>query len=135
MADSNGTIITVTLAFAGVGWLVLLSGVGASQSHCVAGGYDVASSAGYFIPGSCSQLFGYAWWIVFLQAGVLILCTVGFTRDLMMWRSMLIGLLAIATVLMQDTANSFLTFEHAAVSGRSQAQAALAGAIMSAMAK
>lgn len=63
------------------------------------------------------------------------MCFYAFMKDLSPWKLSLVGLLAVAAVLVMDTANSFLGFNRATVDGKSQAEATLAGAIMCSMAK
>jgi hypothetical protein len=107
------------------------------QRACGSAGYTNAGDAGYLGRVPCDVLFGYSWWVVFLQLISLSFCAAAVAgEDLANWKASAAGLLGVAAVLCMDTANTFMQFNHYAdVAHKSAPRAAVAGAIMSSMAK
>lgn len=101
--------------------------------------YLPLARAGYLGRVGCDVLFGYAWWVVFFEAAVLAFCCVahaGQDEVAPAWKMSLVGLLAVTTVLLMDTANTFSLFRYYdSVLHTSQPRAVMAGAIMASMAK
>ncbi|KAL4441894.1 hypothetical protein ABPG77_003810 [Micractinium sp. CCAP 211/92] len=134
-----------------LGWLlstcgfgILLGGVAAMQQAC--GGTPLGStienfgggSTGYLGPVGCSHLFQYTWWIVFLHFFVWFLILMYLLMGVMhKTRGALIGILAVASVLLMDTANTYLMFNYIqGFSGTmaSRIRTTVAGAIVAAVA-
>ena len=67
MAD-HPTGTGLLAALGALGWLVFLSGVGATQAACGAANYESGGAAGFLGPVSCGELFSFAWWIVIYEA-------------------------------------------------------------------
>ena len=61
---------------------------------------------------SCDKFFRYTWWITFFHFFVwLLVLAFLFTRTIHKFRAGLVGLLATVTVLLMDTANTYLYFK------------------------
>lgn len=134
-----------------LGWLlatcgfgILLGGVAAMQQACgstplgsTITGYG-GGSTGYLGPVDCDHLFQYTWWILFLHFFVWFLVLVYLIMNVVhKTRGALIGMLAVAAVLLMDTANTYLMFNYIpGFTGKmaSRTRATVAGAIVSAVA-
>ncbi|KAL4433903.1 hypothetical protein ABPG75_000344 [Micractinium tetrahymenae] len=145
--DRSGTskpMIWLGWLLATCGFGILLGGVASMQQAC--GGTPLGStitgygggSTGYLAPVDCAHLFQYTWWIVFLHFFVWFLVLVYLIMNVIhKTRGALIGMLAVASVLLMDTANTFLMFNYIpGFTGKmaSRTRATVAGAIVAAVA-
>ncbi|GAB4814471.1 hypothetical protein N2152v2_001517 [Parachlorella kessleri] len=139
--------ISIIHLLAFCGFAILLGGVSSVQEKCGSvpetpvGSMVQYASMGY-LPGqvSCDKFFRYTWWITFFHFFVwfLVLAFL-FTRTIHKFRAGLVGLLAAVTVLLMDTANTYLYFEDVPSPGgdstfRDRAKVVFAGALIAAVA-
>lgn len=135
-------ILGMALATSGVG--ILLGGAASMQKACGDTALDstIASfgggSVGYLAPVECSHLFQYTWWIVYLHWFVWVLTLVVVLMNVVhKARIALVGLLAVASVLLMDTANTYLMLKYSPdMTGKmkSTTSTTITGAILSAIA-
>jgi hypothetical protein len=131
-------VIWALWALALASFAIMLGGVAALQNDCNKSGANLDNSAGtvgYLAPVGCSQFYRYTWWITFLQFIVVIMVGAALaTRSIHRSRSALTGIIAIATVLLMDTANTYLYFHNGvgnlAGTTKNRAEVVLAGAIV-----
>lgn len=96
------------LGMQAIAWVLLIAGVSAVQAHCHSRGYTKYATFGYFGPGSCSRMFGMAWWTVWYQFFMILGVMAAFATGLARWRLLVLTLMAPLISLMMETANSFL---------------------------
>lgn len=134
---TNKVLLWLAWLLATCGFGILLAGVTSMQSNC---GDTVINqvTVGYLAPISCDHFFQYTWWITYLHwfVGVMVF-TYLVSRVLNRTRIALVGLCAVAAVVLMDTANTYLYFNN--VPGLTSIMAAstkvtVAGAVVSAVA-
>ncbi|KAL6780243.1 hypothetical protein ACKKBF_B40050 [Auxenochlorella protothecoides x Auxenochlorella symbiontica] len=108
----------------------MLAGIGSVQANCGRDALDRGADAGYLGPAECNTIFGYTWWIVWLQLAVLLGITFSIVKGVERWRAPALGYLAIASVLTMDTANTYIYFNSTPVNNHSAARATAAGAVI-----
>lgn len=134
---TNKVLLWLAWLLATCGFGVLLGGVTSMQSAC--GDTTINQvTVGYLAPISCDHFFQYTWWITYLHwfVGVMVIFYL-VTGVLSRTRISLVGLCAVAAVLLMDTANTYLYFNN--VPGLTSTMAAstkvtVAGAVVSAVA-
>ncbi|GAB4814472.1 hypothetical protein N2152v2_001518 [Parachlorella kessleri] len=111
----HSIIIYLPHLLAFCGFAILLGGIAAVQQRC--GSVPTPDMAEYasmgYLPGrvSCDKFFRYTWWITFFHFFVWFLVLAFLlTRSIHKFRAGLVGLLAAVTVLLMDTANTYLYF-------------------------
>jgi hypothetical protein len=118
------------------GWILMLAAVAALQQDCTStapGALALAGTAGYLGPVSCSEIYGYTWWItwyVFLM--LLVVPILAAKSSLHKFRGGLLGMLALAVMLVSDTANTFNIWNHLGFGkvAKDRARAMIAGSII-----
>lgn len=130
------------LATAGFG--ILLAGVASMQSMCSANVLNTLTSVGggsvgYLAPVSCGHFFQYTWWILVLHFFAWCMVLAYLLGNLIHKnRAALVGILAVAAVLLMDTANTYLMVKYLALPGTgtlsTRAKLTVAGAIIAAVA-
>lgn len=128
-------LVVGTLLCSALSWIILLAGVAAMQANCSADNLLFGGTAGYNGPVDCSNFFGYAWWITWFQFVMIIVVAVALA-SLERFKALLLAFLAMVTVLLMDTSNSYLYYNNLRVAnaglvGLSSPRTASAGAIMS----
>lgn len=142
-AASNKWMIWAAWLLSTAGFAILLGGVASMQASCdSSGGLGLLrgglATVHYLGPVSCSHILQYAWWITFLHffAWLLVLAYLAM-KVIHKSRTALVGILAIAAVLLMDTANTFLMVKYIPdISGTmgKRVRTAIAGAIIAAVA-
>ena len=98
------------------GWILMLSAVAALQQNCKSANPEalaLAGTAGYLGPVQCSEFYGYTWWITWYVFLLLIVVPIlAAKRSLHKFRGGLLALLALAVMLVSDTANTFNLWNH-----------------------
>ncbi|KAL4852859.1 hypothetical protein ACK3TF_006065 [Chlorella vulgaris] len=124
------------------GFAILLGGVASMQNDCSAninaltlGG---VGTPGYLAPVSCGHFFQYTWWITFLHFFTWVMVLAYLVMDVIHKnRAALVGILAVAAVLLMDTANTYLQYNYLpGLTGTmlTRARVTVAGAIIAAVA-
>lgn len=100
------------------GFAILLAGVASMQNDCdgsllstltLGGG----GTPGYLAPVSCGKFFRYTWYITFLHFFTWVMVLAYLVTDkIHKNRAALVGILAVAAVLLMDTANTYLNFDY-----------------------
>jgi len=142
----NKGMITAAWLLSTAGFAILLAGVASMQSNCNTtslNGLHLTSLGGvgypgYLAPVSCGHFFQYTWWITFLHffAWCLVLAY-ALGNLLHKTRAALVGILAVAAVLLMDTANTYLMYEYlpgVTSSMMKRVRVTIAGAIIAAIA-
>lgn len=141
-AASNKWMIWAAWLLATAGFAILLAGVASMQSECKSRGLGLltggAGTVHYLGPVGCAHILQYAWWITFLHffAWLLVLAYLAM-NVIHKSRIALVGILAVASVLLMDTANTFLMAKYipgfSGTMGK-RLRTAIAGAIIAAVA-
>jgi hypothetical protein len=139
----NKGMITAAWLLSTAGFALLLAGVASMQSNCNTtslNGLHLTSLGGvgypgYLAPVSCGHFFQYTWWITFLHffAWCLVLAY-ALGNLLHKTRAALVGILAVAAVLLMDTANTYLMHEYLSTTVIRRMRVIIAGAIIAAIA-
>lgn len=123
------TLSLLALFLLFVAFVLILSATAALQNDCGGAGTNrLWGGTGYFAPTSCSKFYRYPWWITFYTLFVLLL-TLAFVaiRKVHAFRTALVGLLAVLTLLLMDSTNTFFGAKELAegqnISGASKARA------------
>eukprot|EP00275_Glaucocystis_incrassata_P002003 EC124528.1.p1 GENE.EC124528.1~~EC124528.1.p1 ORF type:complete len:181 (+),score=12.85 EC124528.1:80-622(+) len=108
----NKVIVALFLFFSGVGWLCAMAGLAAMQNYCVDGQTFIYVNV--YVPlfaYSCSNIYALDWWVVWFTFFTLILAYIFvFTPLLRGYRSSLIGLLALNTILLTNATNTIYQY-------------------------
>lgn len=136
---ANTSTVWLTWLLMTGGFVVLLAGVASMQKQCLSSGITslgVRSSTGYLgAPVSCSHYFQYTWWITALHFFVWALIAAYLLMGILhKTRVALVGLLAVATVLLMDTANTYLLLDYSTDAMGKRVRTTIAGAIICAIA-
>jgi hypothetical protein len=92
-----------------------------------------AGAVGFLGPVTCSYFFAYTWWITwFLLLNLLLVLFLVSSNKLHTFRAGMLGLLALATMLVGDMANTYFAGKHLGLPSatRDRANTMLAGAIV-----
>jgi preprotein translocase subunit SecG len=114
----NKGLIWAAWLLSTAGFAILLGGVASMQQSCGSGLSNVLTgggggSVGYLAPVSCNHLFQYTWWISFFHFFTWFLVAAYLLMNVIhKSRPALTGILAVAAVLLMDTANTYLAFNY-----------------------
>lgn len=132
MSFQDVPIWTKILHFFGViSWIVFLSGVASAQQSC--DNADITALQ-YAVFPDCKTFYGYSWWAVFYQLGMMLILALLTVKDCVgEHRISFVGTLAPLTALTMSTSNTLLLLNSQSNFSSSEIRAAAAGAIMLSM--